>query len=90
MKMVNPKETMEKILSLLEKPFVVASGSLNSLDLPFELEPEDLIKFAEEDMKESNEKSLINALSNIKRAIDCRIDCLLYVFGMYEKTKKDY
>ena len=56
---------------------------------PFELKPEDFMAFAKEDLKENTERSFVNALSNIKRAIDCRILSLLYFLGVYNKAKKE-
>ncbi len=45
--------------------------------------------FAKSDLQENTEKSLVNALSNVKRAIDCRLASLLYIFGYYQKTKRE-
>ena len=57
--------------------------------LPFEITPEDFIEFAEEDLKLKDKRSLVNSLGNIKRSIDCRLDSLIYLFGLYKKTKKE-
>jgi hypothetical protein len=47
------------------------------------------MRFAKEDLEEKSERSLVNALSNIKRAIDCRIASLLFFFGLFKKAKKE-
>ncbi len=46
-------------------------------------------KFAENDLNSKYEHNLINSLSNIKRAIDCQMDTLLFAFGLYKKSKKE-
>jgi hypothetical protein len=57
--------------------------------VPFELKSNDFIEFARQDLIEKTNKSLVNALSNVKRAIDCRVASLLFFFGMYRKSKRD-
>jgi len=57
-----------------------ASGS-TEVDSPFDLKAEDFLGFAKEDVKGDNDKDIINALSNAKRAIENRMDILLYAFG---------
>jgi len=44
--------------------------------------PSDFLKFAEEDLKGSSDRCLVNALSNVKRGIDCRVEALLFIFGL--------
>ena len=55
--------------------------SSTEVDSPFDLKAEDFLSFAEEDVKGDNDKDIINALSNAKRAIENRMDLLLYAFG---------
>jgi hypothetical protein len=57
------------------------------LAVPFELISTDFMRFARSDLGENNEKSLVNALSNVKRALDCRIASLLWLFGYYKISK---
>ncbi len=59
------------------------------LKMPFELKPKDFIQFAKNELKLEDDENLINSLSNIKRAIDCRSEELLYIFGYYKKSKKE-
>lgn len=56
--------------------------------LPFELNADDFINFAETNLKGDSSKDVVNALGNIKRAIENRMDCLLYVFGYSGVAKK--
>ena len=55
--------------------------SHTEVDSPFDLKAEDFLSFAEEDVKGDKDKDIINALSNAKRAIENRMDHLLYAFG---------
>jgi len=55
----------------------------------FKVDSEEFLKFAKSDLKEGKRKSLVNALSNVKRAIDCRIDSILWVLGFHKKSKKE-
>jgi hypothetical protein len=84
-------ELIDEILGFLKRDDLFASPTWRSgpFVTPFELKPEDFMRFAEEDLKEKSERSLVNALSNIKRAIDCRIASLLYFFGILKKAKKE-
>jgi hypothetical protein len=43
----------------------------------FQITPREYLKFAKDDLKEKSDKSIINALSNAKRAIDCLIESTL-------------
>lgn len=81
---------MEEILRFLEKERVmIESSSVSKSENPFELSAEDFIKFSEDGIRKKDKGSLINALSNIKRAIDCRIETIFYFFGIYNKVKKE-
>lgn len=59
-------------------------GSGSSPKLPeFELLPRDFIEFAERDLKAGGSTySLVNATSNLKRAIDCQLDYILVVLNL--------
>jgi hypothetical protein len=72
----------EKIMSFLQMDSVAYCLQSDSepLAVPFELSSTDFMRFARSDLSENNEKSLVNALSNVKRALDCRIASLLWLF----------
>ena len=82
---------MEEVWDFLARDDLTFEWSETHLPLsvPFELKPEDFIAFAKEDLKENTERSMVNALSNIKRAMDCRVLSLLYFLGIYGKAKKE-
>ena len=57
--------------------------------MSFSVLPLEYLSFAEYDVESINEKhGLINSLLNVKRSLDCQIDCLLVAFGLYELSKK--
>lgn len=55
---------------------------------PFAIKPKDFIDIAKQDLNQDDERGLINALTNIKRAIECQIDSLLFYFG-FSKIARD-
>jgi len=60
------------------------------VDLRYEIMPDDFIKYAELDLNTHSTQGLINALSNAKRAIDCRTDLILDYLGINLRlVKKD-
>ncbi len=67
---------------------VAIADSGQSLDFEFEIEPEEFIEFAELDFQKNDKASLVNALSNAKRAIHCATDKIIGIFAL--KTKKDF
>jgi hypothetical protein len=53
-----------------------------TLDLEFDIAPEDFLSFAEKDILEGDLRGLVNGLSNAKRAIDCQVEKLLACLGL--------
>ncbi|MGA2933586.1 MAG: hypothetical protein ABSD81_00340 [Methanomicrobiales archaeon] len=52
----------------------------------FEITPQDFLEFAEKDLEKQDLQAMVNALSNIKRSIECQIDVALYSFKIpYER-----
>ncbi len=83
---------MEEILKFIERDDLrkyVGNWSDEPFSIPFDLKSEDFIKFVEADLKNTDRRTLVNALGNIKRSIDCRLDSLLFLFGYYKKIKKE-
>lgn len=64
------------------------SRGYESVDLPFNILPNEYLTFMEEDLKEDGKRSLVNSLSNAKRSLDCQIDSLLYTFCLYKHASK--
>jgi hypothetical protein len=55
----------------------------------FEIDAKDFLEFAKEDSKGADLRSCVNALGNVKRAIECRIDSILYVYCLHKKSEKE-
>lgn len=78
--------TVDELIRLLEnKP----NRFLSEKDIPFELTAEQFCDFAIKDSKVNSIHSRINALSNIKRAIECRIDELIYAACLHVKSESE-
>lgn len=54
-----------------------------------EIDAEDFLEFAKKDSEGTDLRSCVNALGNVKRAIECRIDTILYVYCLHKKSEKD-
>ena len=52
------------------------------------VKPIDYLNFARRDIVEGDGRALVNALSNIKRAIDCQLDVLLEMYGLLKLSMK--
>ena len=75
---------------LLDKRFEKVSRWGSDGELKFsEIDAEDFLKFAKEDSKGRDLRSCVNALGNVKRAIECRIDSILYVYCLHKKSEKE-
>lgn len=59
------------------------SGSI--LNYEFEITSDEFLKFAETDLANGDNRGLVNALSNAKRAIDCQVDKVLGCFGLLSR-----
>lgn len=66
-----------------------SSTYLQNIYSPYNLSPRDYLKFADEDLRSIDSiHSRINAMSNIKRAIDCRVDSILLFWGLRKKADR--
>jgi hypothetical protein len=83
------KITVEEMLKLIESPSACfLSNSYDSVEVPFPISSSRYLEFAEEDLKDSSERGLVNALSNAKRSLDARIESILISFGLHKIAKK--
>jgi hypothetical protein len=88
----NYGEQLKEIFKFLQTTGLISEYSERDqpFDTPFELKSEDFMRFARRDLRDATEeRSLVNALSNIKRALDCRTASLLCFFGVYDRSKKE-
>lgn len=49
----------------------------------------DFLDFAMEDSKGGDLRCMVNALGNVKRAIECRVDTILYSYCLYKKSEAE-
>lgn len=68
-----------------DKVTIFAEAGTN-LDYEFDIEPEDFLNYAEMDIQKNDRRSLVNALSNSKRAIDCSAEKIIKIFCLKPKT----
>lgn len=90
--MSGKQQNIEEVFNFIKRDDLlkyISSSSSTPFKLSFELLPDDFLDFAEADLKIGKNHALVNSLSNIKRAIDCRVDSLLVLFGIFETTSKD-
>ena len=67
-----------KVEELLDKSFEMVTNLGFDGKLSFsEIDAEDFLEFAKEDSRGKDLRSCVNALGNVKRAIECRIDSIL-------------
>lgn len=55
----------------------------------YEICAKDFLQFAMEDYKGNDLRCWVNALGNVKRAIECRVDAILYSHCLYKKSEKE-
>jgi hypothetical protein len=55
----------------------------------YEICAKDFLQFAMEDSKGGDLRCMVNALGNVKRAIECRVDTILYSYCLYKKSEAE-
>lgn len=82
--------TIEKSLEFICQEHVgPSSHSFDTVDIPFEISSTEYLEFAELDIKNTSKHGLVNALSNTKRALDCRVESVLFTFGLLKIANKN-
>lgn len=77
------------VKELLDYPFNKLSRRTQQRLKVYEICAEDFLEFAKEDSKGQNLRSWVNALGNVKRAIECRVDSLLFNYCLHKKSEKE-
>ena len=77
------------VKELLDYPFDKLTRRTQQRLMVFEICAEDFLEFAKKDFKGQDLRSRVNALGNVKRAIECRIDTLLYNYCLHKKSEKE-
>ena len=52
------------------------------------VKPIDYLNYARRDIVEGDTRALVNALTNVKRAVDCQLDVLLEMYGLLKLSQK--
>lgn len=88
--MSSPNLGLSDVIAFLERGDLTSSSIASGiLRLPFDIKPDQFLEFARTDVGENTQRSRVNALSNVKRAIDCRFDAMLFAFGLYSISKRE-
>jgi hypothetical protein len=74
---------------LAKQHWTMDNKSISALETPFKLKAEDFLDFAKKDVEEKSLRGDVNAITNIKRCIENRLDSLLFLFGYYEVASKE-
>jgi len=77
------------VKEMLDDRFYRESRRLSGPLRVYEICAEDFLRFAMQDSRGKDLRSRVNALGNIKRAIECRIDSLLYNYCLHVKSEKE-
>lgn len=79
------KKKLAKLIHewLLSSDVIIGSSGRRRIVPPFDVQPGRYLQLAEDALADcsENELRLVDALSNVKRAIECQVDALLYAFG---------
>ncbi|WP_144820886.1 hypothetical protein [Marinobacter piscensis] len=83
-------KTVEDMLTLLEGDSVdIMDNEIEErIEFPIPVSSKEYLEFSEKDLLGKEKRNLVNALSNAKRALDCRIEEILYCIGMRAVSKK--
>lgn len=75
---------------LLTEETYIQPHNIISLEYPFEIDSNEYLQFSKEDIVSNvNERNgTLNALSNAKRALESRVDCVLHVYGIKKVGQK--
>ena len=97
--MMEDKIKIDQLIDLFKKIEIKSTNSFSltdgniELSVNFELTPCDFIRYAEQDLNDNDDRAIVNAISNAKRAIDCRTDMILKALNisssLIKKSKFD-
>ena len=74
----------ELVKELSREEILLLSCTHTSIEPIFDITPHEYLEFMEKDLKKKDKRSIINALSNGKRALDCQIQMLLHTSCMQQ------
>ncbi len=87
------KLSKEELIKAFKEGKVESSSAMKRMTKKriYDIMPEDFLSLAEKELKEKipEDESVINSLSNIKRAIDSQIGLIIYEFGYKKKASTE-
>ena len=78
----------EEIIRAIHNGAEVSGEARNTVKLPWDIRPSEYVHFTQKDAEGSDKRSIVNALSNAKRALECQIDSLMLALGLESIAKK--
>jgi hypothetical protein len=75
---------IDEVISIIELPGKWFMCERDGISTPWDIAPNEYLKFAEKDIEGGDRRGAVNALSNAKRALGCQIDSLMIAFGLRE------
>lgn len=80
---------IDRLVHLIDDPETTYQAECRiSIRLPWQIRPHEYLRFAELDIKGADKRSLVNALGNAKRALECQLDSLMIAFRMSNVAAK--
>jgi hypothetical protein len=76
------KDSLSKVKLDLTSIIYLPNGEEHYPSIDFQITPNDFLSYSKEDILVKNDRGIINAISNAKRAIDCQIDSVLSAIGL--------
>jgi len=82
-------ENVDTVIEKFSGAIIEAGRGPGDVYQPFAVNAEDYFAYGYEDLGRGKDThNLLNAIGNIKRAIDCRLDSILHFWGMYSYAKR--
>jgi hypothetical protein len=78
----------EEIIDAINNGAEVIGETRDYVKLPWDILPSEYVQFAQKDAEGTDTHSIVNALSNAKRALECQIDSLMLALGLESIAKR--
>ncbi len=79
-------DSLSFLLGLVHTPKLGINLEIGG-ESPFDLDSRTFLNFAKNDLNDGTKRGRINAITNIKKAIECRMDELLYFYFLDKLAK---
>jgi hypothetical protein len=70
------------LIQYISHPDTFFDCTRDTVKLPWDIPPHEYLRFAQQDIQATDRRSIVNALSNAKRALECQLDSLILAFQM--------